>query len=336
MLLHLNYFSPQGLVAETVIIDESAPIEKQAQLTTAANGVPVINIAAPNATGISHNLFQKFNVERRGLVVNNEVRLGTSQLAGALLGNPNLKGQAARVILNEVSSVLPTRLHGYTEVFGAKATLIIANPNGIHCNGCGFINVPRAVLTTGRSRWDNANLKGFTVKNGNIEITGDGLNASNTEYLDILSRSATIHAKLHAKKLRFFLGPNEFNYANNNLIQSETESEAPLWALDAAALGGMYAHQIYIVATENGVGVNMQSDVVINANNLEINAAGDIVLHSHISSKENITLHSQEKLEMQNQIYGGNNIRIKAKTIALTSTAKLLAAQDIQLGRKLS
>ena len=34
----------------------------------------------------------------------------------------------------------PSRLKGYVEVAGKKADVVIANPSGIQCDGCGVIN----------------------------------------------------------------------------------------------------------------------------------------------------------------------------------------------------
>jgi hypothetical protein len=70
------------------------------------HGVPVIDIVAPNASGLSHNQFLDYNVGNQGLVLNNAVHAGQSQLAGALAANPQFQGQAASTILNEVVDIL--------------------------------------------------------------------------------------------------------------------------------------------------------------------------------------------------------------------------------------
>jgi filamentous hemagglutinin family protein len=56
---------------------------------------------------------------------------------------------SARFILNEVVSANPSQLLGFVEVAGSPAQVVIANPAGVTCNGCGFINASRATLTTG-------------------------------------------------------------------------------------------------------------------------------------------------------------------------------------------
>jgi filamentous hemagglutinin family protein len=71
-------------------------------------------------------------------------------------GNPWLAKGEAKVILNEVNSRDPSNLNGMIEVAGKKAQVVIANPAGITCNGCGFINANRATLTTGQAQLKTA------------------------------------------------------------------------------------------------------------------------------------------------------------------------------------
>ena len=81
-----------------------------------------------------------------------------TQQGGLITGNPYLARGEAKVILNEVNSSDPSVLKGYVEVAGKKADVIIANPSGIHCEGCGIINSNRATLTTGKPQIKNGNL----------------------------------------------------------------------------------------------------------------------------------------------------------------------------------
>ena len=81
----------------------------------------------------------QFDVAEKGAVLNNARKAAQTQMAGWVQGNPNLARGEAKVILNEVNSANPSRLKGYVEVAGKKADVVIANPSGIQCDGCGVI-----------------------------------------------------------------------------------------------------------------------------------------------------------------------------------------------------
>ncbi|MGX9080349.1 two-partner secretion domain-containing protein, partial [Klebsiella pneumoniae] len=58
--------------------------------------------------------------------------------------------------------------------------VIVANPNGITCDGCGFINTTRGTLTTGTPVFGNdGSLSAFRVARGTIRLEGNGLDAGN-------------------------------------------------------------------------------------------------------------------------------------------------------------
>lgn len=137
--------------------DPNAAAGKRPSMEVAPNGVPVVNITAANGSGLSHNQYQDFNVRQQGLILNNGSAASKTQLGGIVAGNPNFRGNhgmEARTILNEVTSANRSRIEGYIEVGGRAADVILANPNGVTINGGGFINAPRATVTTGRPQLD--------------------------------------------------------------------------------------------------------------------------------------------------------------------------------------
>ncbi len=97
-----------------------------------------------------HNLYRDFNVGANGTILNNSGDDVSHSTFGNIARNNNLTAGSASVILNEVTSKNASSLKGFIEVNGQKADVVIANPNGITCSGCSFVNTNKAILTTGK------------------------------------------------------------------------------------------------------------------------------------------------------------------------------------------
>lgn len=275
-----------------------------AAVTAEAGGANVngniINIVKPDSNGLSHNKFTDFNVAGNGIVFNNHTGSAQykSQLAGALNANANLQGNAAKLILTEVTGTGKTNLNGMLEIAGTKADLVIANPNGIVGKGFGFINVGRATLTTGVPDWGaDGKLNGFSVAKGTIDIQNAGLTEDQrTDYrpdkLDIMARAIKINDELWANEaINVVAGSNEVKYnADGSLEVQKTSAtaEKPQVALDVAALGGMYAGRIMLVGTEKGLGMNIGGNLKAQEN-LSITNDGRIVFTKNSGSSSNAT-----------------------------------------------
>ncbi|EJE3041425.1 hemagglutinin repeat-containing protein [Salmonella enterica] len=255
------------------------------QMDKAANGVPVVNIATPDGAGISHNKFQDYNVGKEGLILNNATgQLNHTQLGGIIQNNPNLKaGKEASGIINEVTGTNRSLLQGYTEVAGKAANVMVANPYGITCNGCGFINTPNATLTTGKPVPDaNGNLQALEVTKGSITIEGQGLDGSQSDAVSIIARATEINAALHAKDLNVTVGANRVG-TDGKVSALPGDGPAPKVAVDTSALGGMYARRIHLVSTEKGVGVNL-GNLNARQGDITLSSAGKLVLKNSLAS----------------------------------------------------
>ncbi|MCE0829057.1 filamentous hemagglutinin N-terminal domain-containing protein, partial [Buttiauxella sp. A2-C2_NF] len=182
LLLTFGWITP---VTAGVVADRSAPGNQQPQITHSASGTMQVNIQTPSTGGVSRNTYSQFDVDNHGAILNNSHSNTQTRLGGMVAANPNLAKGEATVILNEVNSRDPSQLKGYIEVAGQKAQVVIANPSGISCDGCGFINANRATLTTGTPQFSHDNLTGYRVNGGEITITGSGLDSSAQDYTDI-------------------------------------------------------------------------------------------------------------------------------------------------------
>ncbi|EEP5105013.1 filamentous hemagglutinin N-terminal domain-containing protein [Salmonella enterica] len=296
----------------------------------AANGVPVVNIATPNGAGISHNRFKDYNVGKEGLILNNATdKLNQTQLGGLISGNANLKaGQEAKGIINEVTGGNRSHLQGYTEVAGKAANVMVANPYGITCNGCGFINTPQATLTTGKPVLDaSGNLQALDVEKGSITIEGQGLDASSSDALSIISRATEVNAAIHAKDLKVVAGANRVG-TDGSVQAQQGEGNAPTVAVDTGALGGMYANRIHLVSSEKGVGVNL-GDLNARQGDITLDASGKLTVHNSLASR-GLTAKG-EGLALTGDHKSGGNMMLSSKGDIALSNGSLNSDGDLVL-----
>ena len=267
--------------------------------STPAGAVPVVHIAPPSAQGVSHNLYTQFGVDRQGLVLNNSAVATQSQLAGAISGNPQLGARAARLIVNEVNGAAGSQLMGRMEVAGQRADVVVANPKGIYCAGCGFVNMGRLTLTTGRPEWDGTGggLTGLRVTSGwgvtvggfDASLVFRGMDATGLAQLDLLARSVQVGGlrggdlsdASQAVRLNMVTGPNQIAY--DSLIAT------PIDATEPAALTGYFTGtmavlinvnstvrvgQISLLATEKGAGVFHQGSLYAGSGGIQLDVNG--------------------------------------------------------------
>ncbi|TAZ60313.1 filamentous hemagglutinin N-terminal domain-containing protein [Rhizobium leguminosarum] len=302
LLSSLLVFQPMLANAQSVSASGAAPAANQPGVGAAPNGVPLIDIVTPNATGLSHNKYDNFNVGTPGLILNNyKGEIGNSNLGGVTPGNPNLNNSSpASVILNEVTSGNRSALNGPTEVFGGRADVVIANPNGITCDGCGFINTPHATLTTGAPQIGaDGKLNGFIVNGGDVTIGPNGGNFAAgpgaVDLFDIVSRAVHVNGPVYGKDLRVTAGASNFDYATGNSQALAPISGTPEYAIDGTALGAMQADRIKIVVTEKGAGVRMSGNLAANTNELSLSADGKISL-GNVSGQQGVSISSKAKV----------------------------------------
>jgi filamentous hemagglutinin len=331
----LLFLQPAIANAQSVSASSTAPAANQPGVGAAPNGVPLIDIVTPNSSGLSHNKFSDFNVGTQGLILNNfNGEVGTSNLGGVTPGNPNLKTSGpASVILNEVTSGNRSALNGATEVFGGRADVIIANPNGITCSGCGFINTPHATLTTGvPTIGADGKLSGFTVNGGDVTFERAGGNFAaapgSVDLFDVVARNIHVNAPIYGKTVRLTGGASKYDYATGDATALAATSGTPEYAIDGTALGAMQADRIKVVVTEKGAGVKMSGDMAANAGELTLSADGKISI-GNASARDGVTVTSKQKVTAA-KLTSKRKVAVQAdQAITLQSVA---ADGDILLG----
>ena len=321
LLASLFYTDTILLAASPILPDTKAPSDRQPLVQETASGIPLVNIAAPSAGGVSRNDYERFNVPEKGAVLNNSYTLSKTELAGFVQGNANMAGGPAKIILNQVTSGHPTTMNGFLEVAGTKADVVIANPNGITVNGGGFINTGRAILTTGKPEYSRDNQwKDIRVSNdAMIVIDGKGLNGEKADAIELYTRAAKILGQIKAETLQVTTGANVIDAKSGTVAAIEGSGVKPQVAIDAADLGAMNAGRIFFVLTEENIPAQLQS--AIEAQDLVIDSKGNLYHTGIIHTKDGATIRAKDILNKGTIASGGH--------LSLTSEGTLTNAKTI-------
>jgi filamentous hemagglutinin family protein len=264
----------------------------QTTATIGASGKVTIGIAPPVA-GVSHNTFTRFDVGR----------------AGAEFANAG-----ARVIVGEVTGTQPSLLEGPIAVSGARANLILANPNGISINGASFQNVGSVALSTGRVSFrDFAPAPGLAQRNvrldtsaGTIEIGPDGLSGALIN-LELIARQVRVGGPVAntftspTARTRIVAGASraEFDTAvspTDNLspwmgLAAGTASSPGVVLIDITALGSLSSGRIDLVVSDAGAGVRHAGSLLATAGDFTLAADGALhVLGGSLEAARDVTI----------------------------------------------
>ncbi|WP_118790504.1 hemagglutinin repeat-containing protein [Haemophilus haemolyticus] len=345
LMLALGFVFLPSVHAEDMAIraDKSAPGNQQPIVLQTANGLPQVNIQTPSAGGVSRNQYSQFDVAEKGAVLNNARKAAQTQIAGWVQGNPNLARGEAKVILNEVNSANPSRLKGYVEVAGKKADVVIANPSGIQCDGCGVINAGRTTLTTGKAEVENGELKGYRVKGGKVTVGPKGMDNSQSDYTDIIADKAEIRGGVWSRKgIKVTTGKNNVDRTNDSVVYvgdenidktdrtSNTQSEnQSTYSVDVSQLGGMYAEKIHLVDNGQGLGVRNAGHIGASAGSVKIDSQGKIVNEGFIGGSDNAELNAKKNIENRGTVYAKAQTQLNAQNI--DNKQGVIAGKQVQL-----
>ncbi|WP_272664827.1 two-partner secretion domain-containing protein [Providencia sp. PROV174] len=290
-----------------------------------SNGPTIVHIKGASDKGVSHNIYSQFDVDQKGVILNNSTTNTNTTLGGQINGNLNLNNGngPAKVILNEVNSNKASTLGGMIEVAGDKAQVIVANASGITCNNCGFINTDRVTLTTGKPIVAGGEVLGYNVEKGQIIINSRLQSDSPT---DIIARSAVIRGDIHAKEINVVAGNNFVDAKGNYITKVQGVGSATRIGVDVAAMGGMYADKITLVSTESGTGVSNNGNLIagtgginIDSTGLVYNQVGKMNANGNINIKSNglyntatIVANGDVDINAQNSVLSNVNGQIKS------------------------
>lgn len=299
------------------------------------NGSITVNINSASPAGVSHNKYTQFDVTKQGVILNNSSANSTTQLAGSVAGNSKLSGGQASLIINEVTSNRVSRLNGQIEVAGKKADVIIANPGGVVCDGCGFINTGRSMLTSGTPNMKNGELTGINVQNGLVTITGQGMNDS-SDYTSLLAAAVKIEGTLKAEhELQIMSGINSnVTISNNQLVGNGHAQLNPSVGIDVKNLGGMYANKITLVTTDRNSDIR-NAGIISATTDLNINSQGAIYNTRSIMADGNITASAKSISNQAGKITSEKDMDLYSEIGVDNSGSKLEAAGGLSINSTL-
>lgn len=307
--LFLAQFASAADITVNTASSETTQVVRQGSNTT-------INIAPANTHGVSYNAYDQFNVGKNGVVFNN-------------------RESGAGMIINEVLSTEKSQLRGNMHVDGQKAHLIIANPNGIACNGCSVSGADQLTLTGGKTVLSpDGELLGYhnSKNNSNIRISNTTENAfSSVNKFNVIAENITIRNSEIST-------PNLVMFSGHELVKYSPDTVRGLEALPGSS--GAEKSKLAIRKDSHIKTDNMY----INANNTDIKNHGIItvgpvgdeqkqrvmnsqltmdLVNSHLmnGSKGNIRVTDADSILENSQITNNGNIHIdnKHKMLAIGS-----------------
>jgi filamentous hemagglutinin family protein len=283
------------IVAQPMLLHATdvQPIDSSTTLDQSANGTRIVNIATPGASGLSHNRYGTFNISEQGVILNNSQEVVRTEIGGFIEANPHLAGGSAKLILNEVLSSNPSSLLGPIEVGGQRADVVIANPNGIACDGCGFINTVRGTLTTGTPQILNGALTGFDVRGGSIDFAGGGASMQDASRFDVIAGAIRLNAEIHGRQLNLLAGHQQVAYDDLTVTANDAIPDASSeFAISSSAVGGIYGDRIRLIANDAGVGVHLDAPVAAQLGSVEISADGALRF-TRVSAADDVAISAQ-------------------------------------------
>ncbi|MDR1145815.1 MAG: filamentous hemagglutinin N-terminal domain-containing protein, partial [Verrucomicrobiales bacterium] len=314
-------------------------------------GKTTVHIAPVTSSGLSHNRYARFDVPAAGVDLDN-------------------RAAGAQTIINEVTGNQRSLLAGPLTVLGARAQVLIANPNGIKVDGGSFHNTGGLALTTGSVGFADRQVTPFltqrnalvTTADGAIEIGPGGLSGLFT-HLVLAARQLTVNGPVtnanadRDATLQLIAGGSELEFDSSVLpgslskpwLQAAPRDAGATTALlvDITRPASLSASNIQIAVTARGAGVRLASAALATAGDFYLASNGEVRLTGgHIDAAGNIRVEKQSAAEPAPTVIAaddgergfaltaGGQLEILADHINLTRGRLATDAGDIVLGCK--
>ncbi|HGG8422540.1 TPA: hemagglutinin, partial [Neisseria meningitidis] len=191
------------------------------------------------------------------------------------------------------------------------------------------------ILTTGAPQiGKDGALTGFDVRQGTLTVGAAGWNdKGGADYTEILARAVALQGKLQGKNLAVSTGPQKVDYASGEISAGTAAGTKPTIALDTAALGGMYADSITLIANEKGVGVK-NAGTLEAAKQLIVTSSGRIENSGRIATTADSTEASPTYLSIETTETGAagafisNGGRIESKGLLVIETGEDISLRN--------
>lgn len=333
----------KSLNAENIKVDGTSTSVKY------VGGVPVIDIANPNAAGVSDNRFSKFSTST-GAVFNNlkngSVAVDSFVLQQKLAANSQLQN-AAKVILAQVTGNDKSVIKGTLEILGQKADLIVINPNGIDLNGVHLVNQGAFTASTAEIASNNHLVQ--TINKGEINVNGV-LTSDDVDVIRLIAAAVKVKAQIspldkNGKKANIVVagGKQTFDLSTNKgtkLDSDKGSSADQKVVISGDVLGSMYGSKINFVVSESGAGVSYDG-MIIGEDDLTITADGQIKVNNFYakgdvkiaSAKGDVNISDKGSVKSLNKIQiSGKSVNTAKATLQATKEVKVDAAQSLTVG----
>lgn len=279
------------------------PDQNKSQTLTIDNkNIDTVNINPADKGGLSHNYYIKFNIDEKGLIINNKKQ-------------DNIP--AAKMIISEVTSKNPSYINGIIEIVGEDAHHLIVNPNGISCNGCGFTN--ETTLVSGKLiKLNQGDIKGVSYNRKAI-IINNLRNERAKGDLNIISNNIKFSGRnINNKNINIYsMGSDNFNknVKNPELITQRRATHVKIKKLASITSGGLF------IRSEHRY--NIKNYGLIDVNELNITSKG----HYYGAQKSKLRISSENT--KQSSILNLRQAKFYKSEIEINNSALMISANNL-------